>query len=199
MHQDRPKTTKDALSAAALSLFAQRGYGAVSMRDIAEAVGVRQGAIYNHFASKQDLLATLMTTHMEAVLAAADDAIPVSGAPADQLAAFARFHVSYHIDFPDDVFIAYMEMRNLEPDNLRDIKALRARYEDRLKSILAAGTRAGTFAVADVAVQTRALLAMLTGVTQWYRDGGRLTRDAVVDAYVQAALQSVGLPPRDTD
>lgn len=194
MRPDRPKNTKLALKAAALALFAERGYGAVSMRDIAEAVGVRQGAIYNHFASKQDLLVSLMRDHMEAVLAAAEAALDGIDGPSARLKAFARFHVSYHIDYPQDVFIAYMELRSLEPDNLRRITALRARYEALLRAILADGAAKATFSIGDVAVHTRALLAMLTGVTQWYRDGGRMARKAVVDTYVQAALQSVAAP-----
>ena len=41
-------------------LFAARGYAAVSMRDIAEAVGIRVGGLYNHFATKQDILRDLL-------------------------------------------------------------------------------------------------------------------------------------------
>ena len=37
------------------------------------------------------------------------------------------------------------------------------------------------------------LRAMMTGVTVWYRDNGRLTRAEVVELYLGAALQSVGL------
>ena len=39
--------TKDEIRRQALRLFAERGYSAISMRELAEAVGVRQGALYN--------------------------------------------------------------------------------------------------------------------------------------------------------
>lgn len=45
------------------------------MRDIAAEVGLRQGGIYNHFASKQELLVDLMRTHMETLLTALDAAL----------------------------------------------------------------------------------------------------------------------------
>jgi AcrR family transcriptional regulator len=40
---------------AALDLFAERGYGAVAMEDIAEAAGLTKGAVYYWFADKDDL------------------------------------------------------------------------------------------------------------------------------------------------
>ncbi|MEZ5791944.1 MAG: helix-turn-helix domain-containing protein [Nitratireductor sp.] len=54
---------------AALHLFARQGYAAVSMRQIAGEVGVQASALYNYFLTKQDLLANLMTAHMQALIA----------------------------------------------------------------------------------------------------------------------------------
>jgi len=183
------------LRQAALRQFARRGYSAVSMRDIAAEVGLRQGGIYNHFASKQELLVDLMRTHMETLLAALDAALARVEGVIARLEAFVRFHVRYHLDHPDNTFIAFMELRSLEPEGYASVTRLRDRYEATLRAILAEGSRAGFFRIADVPVHTRALLSMMTGVTVWYRDDGQMERDAVVDVYAQAALQSVGLPP----
>ncbi|MEM7070448.1 MAG: helix-turn-helix domain-containing protein, partial [Pseudomonadota bacterium] len=48
----------------AQQLFVRSGYGATSMREIAFASALAPGAIYNHFATKQDILFQLMHTHM---------------------------------------------------------------------------------------------------------------------------------------
>jgi len=191
----RRQDTKALIPQAALGQFARRGYSAVSMREIAAEIGLRQGGIYNHFASKQELLVDLMRAHMETLLTALDEALDGVAWPAARLEAFVRFHVRYHIDHPDNTFIAFMELRSLEPEGYSIVTRLRDQYEGTLRAILAEGCAAGVFRVADVPVHTRALLSMMTGVTVWYRDGGRLERDAVVDVYAQAALQSVGLPP----
>lgn len=183
---------REELRQAALRLFAERSYAAVSIRDIAQAVGIVQGGVYNHFASKQELLADLMVGHMETLLAALNDAMAGVKGPANRLEAFARFHVRYHLDHPDDVFIAYMELRSLEPDNLAVVTALRDRYERALRAILEEGKETGAFSILDSAVQTRALTSMLTGVTVWYHEGGRLGREAVIECYVQTALQAAG-------
>ncbi len=49
-------TTKERIFDAALDLFAQKGFDAVSMREIAEAVGIKKASLYSHFASKDEIL-----------------------------------------------------------------------------------------------------------------------------------------------
>lgn len=165
------------------------------MRDIAGSVGIQQSAIYNHFPSKQHLLVDLMVSHMERLLEAMRSAVGSTGPAAERLTAFARFHVTYHIDQPEDVFLAYMELRSLEQDGRDVIVPLRDAYEKTLAEILDAGAREGAFRIPDTGVVTRAILAMLTGVTVWFRDGGRLDRETVADAYVTTVLQAVGHRP----
>ena len=185
--------TKTLIRQEALRLFAERGFSAVSMRELADAVGMRQGGLYNHFGSKHDLLVDLMTRHMELLLDACDAALADISDPAARLDAFVRFHVGYHLEFPRDVFIAYMELRSLEGDAREAVIGLRDRYENVLCDILKDGVGEGVFVIRDPAVHARMLLSMLTGVTAWFRDGGRLSRDVIVDCYVTGALQSVGL------
>lgn len=175
---------------AALTLFAQHGYAAVSMRQIASAVGVQAGALYNYTADKQALLFDLMQTHMHDLLAALD-LCPDQGSPEDRLENFARFHIRYHLECPDLVFIAYMELRNLTAENFAVIEALRRRYEVRLQAILAAGQKAGVFAMPDIKVASMAIIAMLTGITTWYRDEGRLSRAQVEEIYLGMVRKAV--------
>lgn len=47
--------TKEKIIEAALELFAQRGYGGVSVREIAKAVGIRESSLYNHFPGKRSI------------------------------------------------------------------------------------------------------------------------------------------------
>jgi AcrR family transcriptional regulator len=175
---------------AARALFARHGYAAVSMRQIAAEVGVQAGALYLYTPDKQTLLFDLMKGHMDELLAAWAEA-DRSGAPQARLEAFVRFHIRFHLDRPDAVFLAYMELRSLEPANFAVIEALRRAYETELERILQDGVAAGAFAVADTKLATRALIAMLTGVTTWYREGGRLTRAGVERLYWEMARGAV--------
>lgn len=167
---------------AALRLFARRGYAAVSMRRIAAEVGVQAGALYNYTPDKQSLLFGLMRGHMQELLAARAARSQPAGARA-QLEDFTRFHIRFHLERPDAVFIAYMELRNLSAENFAAIEALRRDYEDALEAILRRGVAEGVFAVPDPKIATLAVIAMLNGVNTWYRAGGRLSLDQVEAIY----------------
>lgn len=185
----RAEITGPLVRQAARRLFARHGYAAVSMRQIAAAVGVQAGALYAYTPDKQALLADLLRDHMELLLAAWEDE---GGDPLARLERFVRFHIGYSLDHPDEVFLSYMELRNLTPDNHAAIAALRGRYETALADILRAGAEAGVMRVADARLAAMALIAMLTGVTNWYREGGRLDRAAVADHYWTLARGAVG-------
>jgi len=176
---------------AALRLFARHGFAAVSMRQIAAEVGVQAGALYLYTKDKQSLLFDLMCAHMEELLEAWL-AEPQGETPLERLEAFSRFHIRFHLERSDAVFIAYMELRNLAPENFATIEALRRQYEDALEQILRDGARAGVFNVPDTKLATMAVIAMLTGVNTWYREGGRLSRDRVEQIYWDMVRKSVG-------
>lgn len=167
--------------AAALHLFARHGFAAVSMRQIATEVGVQAGALYNYTPDKQTLLFELMRDHMVELLQAVRDRPEES--PVSRLETFVRFHIGFHHERPDAVFIAYMELRNLTPENFSEVEALRRRYETVLEGILHAGVDAGHFEVADTKIATLAVIAMLTGVNTWFRSEGRLSLSDVQDQY----------------
>ncbi len=166
---------------AALRLFARHGFAAVSMRQIAQEVGVQAGALYNYTPDKQTLLFELMRDHMLDLLAAVQHVPDVT--PLSRLEAFVRFHITFHHARPDAVFIAYMELRNLSPENFGEVEALRRRYESVLERTLHAGVATGAFEVDDPKIATRALIAMLTGVNTWFRSEGRLSLADVQDQY----------------
>lgn len=177
---------------AALRLFAQHGYAAVSMRRIAAEVGLQAGALYNYTTDKQSLLFELMRDHMEELLAArAASAAPADAPPLTRLENFTRHHIRFHAERPDEVFIAYMELRSLSPGNFAEIERLRHTYEDELATILRDGVAAGVFSVPDPRIASYALIAMLTGVNTWYRAGGRLSLAEVETLYWDMVRKSV--------
>jgi|TARA_B110000908_G_scaffold166824_1_gene218637 AcrR family transcriptional regulator len=175
---------------AALELFAKHGYAAVSMRQIASEVGVQAGALYNYTPDKQSLLFDLMQSHMAELIAALPDVD--AGQPLQRLEHFVRFHIAFHHDRPEAVFIAYMELRNLNAQNFLVIGELRGTYEDRLQGILLAGQASGAWDVKDAKIATFAVIAMLTGVNTWFRSEGRLSLNEVQDQYWEMVRKAVG-------
>jgi len=183
-------TTRPRIRAAALRLFARHGYAAVSMRKIAAEVGVQAGALYNYIPDKQSLLVDLMQGHMRDLLAAWND-VPQGETPLDALEAFTRFHIRFHSGRPDEVFVSYMELRNLESENFAVIEGLRRDYEEQLETIIRQGIATGDFVATEPKVTSMAVIAMLTGVNTWFRQDGRLSLDDVEALYWEMVRKAV--------
>ncbi|GAA1661222.1 TetR/AcrR family transcriptional regulator [Fodinicola feengrottensis] len=81
----RPANRRRQLVVLAADLFAQRGYQAVSIEDIASAAGITGPALYRHFQGKQDLLAQVLLTGQEVMDEAAEQALGGAGTPAERL------------------------------------------------------------------------------------------------------------------
>ncbi len=188
-----PKTLQ-AIRRAGLALIFEHGYAAMSLRQLAAKAGLQPGSLYNHIATKQELLFDLIRLHMESLLADLAKTLEGVGGPARALETFIAFHINYHVTRKKEVFISYSELRALEPKNYRVIVALRAAYEARLIDILKAGQASGAFAPGDARIMAYGVLAMLTGVCNWYSPKGALSEKDIFALYRDMIFD--GLKPR---
>ena len=184
------KLTKPKISEIALHLFAERGYAAVSMRQIASKVGLQAGALYNYFPDKQTILADLLINHMENLLQTwHKQKLPQN--PDKLLEFFVDFHIEYHLNRPEEVFIAYMELRNLNPDNFQKIEKLRNKYERILSEILTVGVNKNLFSCENTKVTSLAIIGMLKEVHTWYKKGGKISVPEMKSIYREIVLKAV--------
>jgi AcrR family transcriptional regulator len=61
--------TRTRIQEVAIKLFTEQGYEATSLREIAEALGVTKAALYYHFKTKEDIVASLTQDRIEAIQA----------------------------------------------------------------------------------------------------------------------------------
>jgi AcrR family transcriptional regulator len=135
--------TEAALKEAARRVFAERGYLNTKITDITAAAGRAAGSFYNHFASKDELLAALLTDMLDDDDAAATD--PRHDPDLSQRAA-VRWHVAafwhfYRRHLPE--MVALREAATVSPEfgrRLREIvSADNAHMIDHLALVRAAG------------------------------------------------------------
>jgi len=192
--------TEAAIRAAALRLIACYGYEALSMRRLAGEVGLGAAALYRYFPNKQAILFELLKSHMEELLAAWDAArLPGSANAPARIEAFTRFHIRHHMPRAEGVFLSYMELRSLEAKNFAAIETMRRRYENDLTAILADGVAAGTLTMDDPRVTARAIIAMLTGITTWYRETGPLVPEDIAEIYWHIVARMTGADGKAKD
>ena len=118
-----------------LKLFAERGFNATTMDDIAEAAGVTKPLLYQHFASKRALYLELLDSVSHTMLEAIGKAIAAAGGPRQQVeggfAAYFHlvvshadaFHLLFGSDVPNDPELS-RAVRNVEDSIAESIDAL---------------------------------------------------------------------------
>lgn len=120
----------------ALALFAAKGFGQVSMRELASHLGLTAGSLYHHFPSKQHLLFDLIEELFEELLASLQP--PGRGAPpANALSRVIQAHWALHAERPLQFRLAERDLCCLNEEQQVCIAELRQQYETRLLRVIA--------------------------------------------------------------
>ncbi|MFB7755494.1 TetR/AcrR family transcriptional regulator, partial [Streptomyces sp. NPDC056121] len=145
---------------AALTLFAAQGYRSTTMTDIGAAVGVRGPSLYKHVASKQELLAEIMTGTMEQLIA--DNAAAVAGAGdvREQLRRSVEAHIRYHARHRLEAFVGNREIGSLEQPDQDRVLAGRCEYVRRLREVIERGVAVGAFRVQSAWIDAFSMLVL---------------------------------------
>lgn len=175
-------STARAIRAAAIELFYEQGYSVTSLRQIADAVGLRVGSLYNHITSKEQLLFSIMNESItrlvddtEATLAGVED-------PVDRLRAFMQAGICFHAQHRHEALIGNSELRALSGANRRFMISLRDRYQELLETLLQDAIDAGRIKLPDIKVAAYAGVGICVHVASWYQPGGRLGLDDLSQA-----------------
>jgi AcrR family transcriptional regulator len=177
----------------ALSLFAQRGYHATSMKDIGDALGIRAPSLYNHFESKQQILVEVMRGTMEQLLRDHTDALASTNDIVEQLRRATEAHVRYHARFRDEIQVGNIEIRALEEPERSRIVSLRREYSDSWEELIARGVQRRVFRVSSARLTAWAILEMGIGVARWFDPAGEMSEALLAYHYGDMALRLVGV------
>jgi AcrR family transcriptional regulator len=182
---------RDQIIAAALACFAQAGYHATTMADVAEQAGVSKGTPYLYFESKEALFIALheewdcgLADRVNAAVAALPEADRRS--PRQVLHAVAAAAAA-HVLAATETCRVLIEARALaahEPTIAAAVRAADARTHQQLEGLFAAGVEAGEWpAGTDPALAARLFTAGLYGLmAQWQLAPGSFSWDAAAAA-----------------
>ena len=177
---------------AAARCFAERGFAATSIDDVARRLGSTKGRVYHHFASKMDLFLAVYRRGMELNFAA----IEGCGTLREMALAHARAMMReqpYERVLSEGVLMhQHGDPASPEAAALRDLMRLRDAYEARFRDAI--GDVFG-----DRHIATRSFLAVLNSSVLWYQPRAMDTQaeqDAIANQLVETAL--AGLRGRTT-
>ncbi len=177
----------------AVKLFYERGFTGTTLDDIAAELGVTKPFIYTHFRSKTDLLAAICTPTIELSLDAVSRAAKGTGSPTERLYRAIVGFTQVVLSRQANIAIYFREEKNLAPDALAEINALRKKFDRVLSKLLAEGVAAGEFDIKDVSLTALAIGGMISWAYTWHRPEGRLALDDMCERMADLALQMVGV------
>ena len=166
--------TREAIVAAAVALFADRGFVATSVQDIAEQAGVTKGAFYHHFASKNavflEIYSILPNHFLRTVREIATADLPAGVALLRIVEAVAHIVADFRAE--TTVWIGELRMMRdtnaLDPDRLLDLNALTGETIELVSAILGRGIATGEFhEVDDLQAVAFTIVSMPVFVYSW--------------------------------
>jgi AcrR family transcriptional regulator len=170
---------REAILAAAEEVFARRGYHGAALEDIAQAAGISKALIYEHFASKRDLHASLLEAHVEELFRR----LQAGAAPGQPGEERLRRGIDAFLSFVEEHREAWRALFRDAADP--DVGAFVVRVQAQATAVIAALIAADPEAPegGDRAIEMHA--AMLSGALQslanWWHDHQEVPRTVLVD------------------
>src|SRR5450755_3255240 len=130
---------KDVIIEKASKLFREKGFGAASMRDLADHVGVEAASLYNHIQSKSEILQTICFKVANEFLSNLETVESSDQSTLKKMEAIVRLHIRMMLDQYEFVYIADHEWRHLPEPYLSNFLNQRRNYRKRLGDIIEDG------------------------------------------------------------
>ncbi len=179
-----PVSSAQAIRLAAVRLFFEQGYAETTLRQVAQASGLKVSSLYNHMSSKEELLFEIMKGVMVDLIAVSEAALEQVTDQVERLDCFVRAGIRFHAEHQHAALIGNSEIRALSAAKRRSVVRLRDQYQATLERLLQDAVEAGRIQVPDVKMAAYAGIAILNHVASWYEPDGRLSLDEVEDGLV---------------
>jgi len=184
---------EERIIAAAVTLFAERGFDATAVQQIVDRAEVTKGALYHYFDSKDDLLYEIYRT-LIGVQNTDLDAIVARGlGAADTLRAILVDVVTTTANRLPEAAVFFREVHKLDDKRMATFRADRRSYHASVRKVIADGQVGGEFSSA-VPAETVVQIAMgvVNQLPVWYRPDGPKTPEQLgneIADFVLAALR----------
>ncbi len=193
----------DSIYNAAAELIVRKGYQATTLTEVAQAVGLAKSGIYHHIRSKEDLLYEIVRHGMDRLTEQVIAPARATPDPAERLAVLARQYAGFVVGAEDgsgvgpQVTTLVHESRELSPARQREAAAARWNFYRFVRATIQELIDHGRYAPIDASVAAMNFFGAMVWLAQWYRPGGRLSRQEVIENMVRWVCAPVlGAPPR---
>ena len=175
----------------AARLFAERGYHAVGMTELQNAVQLGRGALYHHIRSKDDLLYDIAREYITDLNEFADAAANEID-PRERVCILGRHLISMIASHQAELTVCFREVQSLTDVRRAEVMALHTRYERVWKNAFIAGAEQGLFRPYDPVV-LKGVLGMYFYSYLWIRPDGALSVELISERFNEMALRMLAV------
>lgn len=186
------RSTFEHVRKTSVELFAEKGFAATSMRDLASRADLPLSAYYYYYRTKYDALLDIIEVGLADLQSKVHADYDPGASPSERLISLVAAHVAHHLASPQTAHVGDTEMRSLDEKDRRRAVQQRRAYEEPFRKALSDGVESGDFlADLDVSFTTNLILTMATGVIYWFKPGGKKSVTQAAEAVSQHALRMV--------
>lgn len=189
----RPGYDRAEVLAVAVDLFNEQGYDATSVADLAQRLGVAKSALYHHFASKEELLASALDGALGALEAVLAEPGACAGSAGDRLRHVIGRAVLVLIAHLPEVTL----LLRVRGNSAVELAALDRRrlFDHRVTVLVEAAQSAGACRRdIDAPTATRLVFGMVNSVAEWYRTGGPTDPGRLADEVLALVFDGLAAP-----
>src|SRR5262245_13221014 len=175
------------IQAIAARLFNERGYDAVSIRDLAQAAGVSLGTLYWYMDNKQSLLQAIYDSIFDELYARIRRVGTSDLDPEAKLRAFMFEGCELRVRRRDESMVYTHERNRLGAAYANAIPRIEE-MDDYVKAALSAGVARGLWPATNTLAARMAIWSVITFITEWFQDDGELTVSQMADQFADLVI-----------
>jgi len=185
----KPTREQEIIKMAAL-LFKKKGYSAVTMRDLATAMGMKAASLYNHINSKQDILKAIIISIAEEFTNGMNAIAGADTSNIEKLKHIVRLHVTITVNNTNGMASLNNDWMHLE-DQLEYYLQLRSSYETSFLEIIKQGIRTGEIKQNNPEVIMFSMLSTLRSLYLWIPKKEDLNADDLAKSLNQILVHGI--------
>lgn len=152
----------------AAKLFKEKGYSAVTMRDIAQALDIKAASLYNHIKSKQEILVLIIIEIAEEFTLTMNSIVNSEISTIQKLEKVIQLHIEITIRNPEALACLNNDWMHLTDNELIYFIKMREDYEENFRNIIKSGIAANEIKNLNQEVIIFSMLSTLRTLYLWY-------------------------------